>query len=522
MTMPGADFIDLEAELSGSHPSIWPDPTDLLGAKEAAPVFPVDFLPGPLNTFAADAADRIQCPVDFVGIPLIIVAATLLGKGFRLAPKLHDDWSERPCLWGGTIAEIGAPKSPAFDVALAPPRKFQANFHQEYQAELEQFNAALERARYAEKQWQLACKAALKTNVEMPAKPEAAELPEKPTMRWLITGDTTQEALADLLDQNPRGMLLFRDELSAWFAGFNQYRPGADRQFFLECHAGGAFAKDRRIGSTLSDDLYLNICGGFQPDVINKVLAGGDYDGMTARLSLLVWPDPLPAFSYIDRVPNAAAKRDTEIVLNKLLTLTPDDFFGPPSQGRERVFRFDDEAQLIFRDWYTKMRTTRLAAYENEKDMRAHLSKYPGLFARLCIVHYLLRRASNQTNRASQLVGVETAKAVKCFIDDYLEPHARRIYRHLGQSSPHFGAKKIAQWIVASPALQSFTARDVRQKDWGGLTAQEPVNAALDYLENVAGWIRCTEDLPGAKAGRPTTRYQINPKLIRQQKGRRL
>ena len=86
-------------------PADWQDPIDLLGqSSEAAAPFPVEFLPGALQDMAVDAADRMQCPVDFIGIPLIIAAATLIGKYLRLAPRASDDWSERACLWGGLVA----------------------------------------------------------------------------------------------------------------------------------------------------------------------------------------------------------------------------------------------------------------------------------------------------------------------------------------------------------------------------------------------------------------------------------
>ena len=98
------------------------------------------------------------------------------------------------------------------------------------------------------------------------------------------------------------------------------------------------------------------------------------------------------------------------------------------------------------------------------------------------------------------------------FIDEYLELHARRIYQHLGQDPSRQGARRIAEWIAGSPDLTDFTARDVRRKNWSGLTDQDSVNRALDYLENVAGWTACYGTPPGPKGGRPTTRYRVNPR----------
>jgi hypothetical protein len=54
----------------------------------------------------------------------------------------------------------------------------------------------------------------------------------------------------------------------------------------------------------------------------------------------------------------------------------------------------------------------------------------------------------------------------------------------------------------------------VRRKEWAGLSEQEDVNRALDYLANVAGWVACREDLPtGPRGGRPAAKYVVNPRI---------
>jgi hypothetical protein len=493
------------AEWKSDAAGDWPEPADILEqSTEAAIPFPQDF--------ACDAADRMQCPVDFIAVPLIIEAATLIGKNFRLAPKAHDSWAERPCLWGAIIGGPGTLKTPAFSAALAPMRRFQGELRDEHEKALDDYKARAERAHFADRQWKEACNQAVKKGEEMPERPEGAQVPDPPTLHRLLTGDTTQEALVDLIAQNPRGMLLFRDELSAWFGSFNQYRPGSDRQFYLECHAGGMHLKDRRLGTVMIDDLYLSICGGLQPEIVTKVLAGGDLDGMTARFSLLVWPDPSREFQYIDRHPNFDAQRDTETALDRLLKLEPERFFGPAQSGADHAFRFSNAGQEVFRDWYTRtMLKLRVGTYDSA--LQSHFGKYPGVFARLAIVHHLLRYVQGENVDAPALIDDRTVSAIERFVDQYLESHARRIYQHLGQDSARHGARRIAQWIASAPALDQFSARDVRRRQWSGLTDQDTVNHALDHLENVVGWIRCEEDLPGPKGGRPATRYVVNPKI---------
>ena len=52
------------------------------------------------------------------------------------------------------------------------------------------------------------------------------EKPRQPRCERFVVSDTTVEALADRLADNPRGLLLARDELSGWLRSFDQYKAG--------------------------------------------------------------------------------------------------------------------------------------------------------------------------------------------------------------------------------------------------------------------------------------------------------
>jgi len=58
--------------------------------------------------------------------------------------------SERACLWGGLISGPATLKSPGFDTALAPIRKFQGEFREEYKTATDDHAARIERAQSAE------------------------------------------------------------------------------------------------------------------------------------------------------------------------------------------------------------------------------------------------------------------------------------------------------------------------------------------------------------------------------------
>jgi Protein of unknown function (DUF3987)/Bifunctional DNA primase/polymerase, N-terminal len=507
---------------AGDPSEAWPEPAKLLD-QTPTPPFPIEFLPGKLGEFAAQQAFDLQVPRDFIGIPLVITAATAIGKQFRMAPKAQANWAERACFWGGIIGYVGDGKTPSFNTAFTPIWALQAKFRDQFHEAFDAYQSKARLARLADKQWEKETKAALAKGQPAPERPAAAEPPEKPVLRQLVTNDATQEKIAELMQENPRGFLLYRDELSGWFRSFNQYRPGADEQFFLQCHAGGPWLQHRRSGDFIVPDVYLNICGGFQPDVVAEALArrpGKADSGMAARFSLLVWPDPI-ARRWVDNSPDREALETITWLFDQLLNKDPEAFVGPRLDGASHFppLRFTPEGQAMFRDWYIAHHQA-LDELEPDAALKGHFAKYDGLFASLALVHHLIRHTLGEAVQPAR-VDEHTAFAVRGFIDAYLRPHARKIYHHLGHDPGFEGAKKIAQWIVTNPEITSFTKRDISHKGWTGLTGRDEntgrdfLRAALAHLDNVAGWVRA-EDIPaGPRGGRPTTLYLVNPRIVR-------
>jgi Protein of unknown function (DUF3987) len=505
----------------------WPEPANIL-AEFPMPPFPVDFLPGDLGEFVAGQAHRIQVPVDYIAIPALIAAATVIGKDFRMAPKANDSWSERACLWGGIIGYVGDGKTPGFKVALGPIWSLQAEFREQHKKDLEAHKPKTRAAKIFAKAWEKAANKAVAAGKEVPPEPAGIEVPDPPCVREIICNDTTQERLVDMMSQNPRGIMLYRDELSGWFASFNQYRPGSDEQFYLQCHAGGPWKHQRKSGDIFVEDLFLNICGGFQPEIAGDVLRRGRTgghgraveSGLAARLSLLVWPDAIVR-DWVDEPSNRDQKARIDRLFHDLLNFTPEGFVGKPIGGAPHSppFRFTEEAQEIFRDWYIT-HNHELAARERGEPLQAHFAKYDGLFACLSLVRHLICWALGLPVELSR-IDAETANAVRSFIDDYLRPHAKKIYGHIDRDSAYQGARRIAKWIAAETDVTHFTARDISRKQWSGLTGKDEITgkdhlgAALRYLEDVAGWLRSEERPTGPKGGRPTIRFVINP-LVRQ------
>ena len=75
------------------------------------------------------------------------------------------------------------------------------------------------------------------------------EAPEIPTRRRYLTNDATIEKIAELLNENPRGILHFRDELTGLLVSWEREDRQSDRAFYLEAWNGyGSYTTDKSAG----------------------------------------------------------------------------------------------------------------------------------------------------------------------------------------------------------------------------------------------------------------------------------
>ena len=96
---------------------------------------------------------------------------------------------------------------------------------------------------------------------------------------------------------------------------------------------------------------------------------------------------------------------------------------------------------------------------------------------------------------------------------DYHESHACRIYSCITtpqMRAAQLLAEKIRKRQIAAGGL--FSCRDVYLKGWSGLDTPELARMAAEVLQD-AGWICDVNAEPGALGGRPSTRYQVNPRV---------
>jgi hypothetical protein len=180
--------------------------------------FPVDVLRPACRRFVREAAEALGVDASYVALPVLAGLASAIGNTRRIA--LSRTWVAPAVVWAGIVGKSGTLKSPAIKIALAAIHKRQAEALEAHRAAMDRYKAEMHAHRLAFKDWE---RTGRKAGEDAPVEPD------RPVMQRLYCSDTTVEALAERLQDAPRGLLVARDKLSGWLGSFGQYKQGKGR-----------------------------------------------------------------------------------------------------------------------------------------------------------------------------------------------------------------------------------------------------------------------------------------------------
>ncbi len=493
--------------------SEWPTPTPL--KKELMPVLPMEatMLPAALSPWLADIAHRLKCPLDYTAAAAVVMLSSMIGTRLSIKPKKLDDWAIVPNLWGAVIGDPSALKTPSVAEVFKPLNRLITESRESHEAELQRYNAEQATYEAQKKVYQAQEQDRLKGKpVANPvAYPEAVQ---KPVERRYMTSDATVEKLGELLNENPNGLLQFRDELTGLLAGWDRTGHEQDRAFYLEAWNGNGSCTIDRIGRGTMHvkSVCVSLFGGIQPAKLLGYLhaaTGYDNDGFVQRLQVAVYPDR-PQWDYTDEVPDKAGRDKAFSLIRQLADMDLSSLgFAADEYNKFPYVHFDNEAQAIFRTWLTELELTVLRAESGL--LLEHFTKYRSLMPSLALVFHVVNCIDDPAiNRQSVSAGAAQMAVQWCA---YLMSHARRIYGLLDTVSLA-GAERILAEIKRGKLPDGFKVRDVVQRGWTHLKTTPDVEAALCELV-ATGWL--IEEIADPTGGRPEApRYRTHPTLSNQ------
>lgn len=483
-----------ERRAATEPPSGPPDLRVLQGYRRAAPAFPLDLL-GRWAPWVEAASEGSGAPVDYVAFGLLGASAGCAGA-VRVSP--WPGWCEPVILWLGLVGDPSSGKSPALDPIRQALAAVEAELREPWKDEHDAWCRAAAVAKARRAGWEKAVAAAVKSGKSVPEPPEDDIGPE-PAMPRVVVSDATPEALAAVVAGNPRGVLLFRDELAAWLGGFGRYAGGSsgdgERAFWLEAYGGRSHVIDRkREGVIEVKALTVSILGTTQPERLDRLLLAGDNDGLAARF-LWAWPEPLPP-----RRPRACA--DVSALAEALLWLRRLPMVGEAWP----TVHLTEPAVDIFCEW----RIENAKAIEARGGMlRSALGKAAGFVLRLAGLLAMLDAAGGDVPR---VVPPRTLLRSIALWESYLAPMTERVLGDAALPQRDRDAATLARWL-AKTRPDTVNARELRRGvRLPGLTTAERVRGAIDALVE-AGWLEPAPERAGETPGRPRADYRVRPEV---------
>jgi len=490
----------------------WNDPIQLPSGLAPVNAFDAELLPEALRGFVTDIAERMQCPPDFPAVTVMTCLGALIGRRCGIHPKRKDDWLAVPNLWGAIVGRPSLMKSPAIQQGMKPFDALIAEAAKQHAEKMTDY--AIKAEVYAGK------KDAWKHKVRKAAKDDKStdgmlppEEPATPIERRLRTNAGSVECLINLLNENPYGLMMFRDELTGWLRNLDKPGKEGDRQFYLEAWNGNGSGFDYDTfahGHLHCESLCLSILGSIQPGPLSHLIAdaakgGGGDDGMVQRFQLLVYPDSPGVWRNVDRWPDTEAKARVRHIFERL-----DKMKFPATDEGIPSIRFDNEAQALFDEWRAELEAK--VSSEESTLIEAHLAKYRSLMPSLALLIHLAEVADRNSVLTPVTVDAAARAAAWC---EYLESHARRVYGMQAMAEVE-GARTLLAKLLRGDIQSPFTARQVYRNHWSRLTSPAEVEAACSILSD-HDWLM-VEEVRG-DTGRPTVTYTMNPKAAKKPAG---
>lgn len=477
------DLVGARQAVEQAAAEVEPEPRPECKLKGYAP-FPVHTLPEPVRGFVDKASSSIGCDPSYVAVPLLCCLASAIGATRRV--QLKEGWTEPSVLWGVIVGRSGTAKSPAWNLATEMLRRAQESNLDEYQAELERFNQL--------KVMYDADLAIWKREGRKQGDPPP-EKPEEPRLVRYVVSDTTVEALADRLDDSPRGLITLIDEAGAWLRSFDAYRQGrgGDLPRWLSMYRAESLLVDRKA---TKEPLYIqraavSLTGTITPSEFRQAMAGEhEHNGLLARL-LVACPPPKPK-RWTDATLPQDLRQATQRIFDRLLSLdfTTDEKGKPVPQD----LPLDGEARSAWIEFYNQHAQRQLDANDV---LGAALAKLEGTAARIALVIHCVRQAAgvlpvedDRIDAASITAGIELAR--------WFAQEFERVYATFGESDDQRELRQLAELVESRGGRVS--PRDIRHNGFGGDTSaaeqalQKLVAAGLGHWE-------CTT--PTKSGGRP-------------------
>ena len=465
-------------ELAGNKEEEWPEP--YLDCQPPAAPFPLQVLPGALGELCVAGAESYDCPVEFFAVPAVIQAGSVMGMSVNL--RMTNTWDVPPHLYCLLVAPPGSKKSPALELMNRPLAAID-------QALQEEFRDAM-----------------------------ANTLPDdpKPLHRHLRLDDFTRESVAVIHAENPRGLLIFKDEANGFYQQLNEYRGGrgSDQSFWLSVNSSAPIKVNRKGNNRESYTIprpCIAILGGLTPSNLGEIRVTGRDDGWLDRF-LFCYPDTtLRQREWKSQGVPMDLLDEWEKAIQYLWKRQP-ELFG--AIQRPHLIELDNNALEVWEGWY-RDHWKEASAPDFGPEFRGPWAKLEGFTARFALILSQLHQAyigQEGPPRDVEALDMHHAR----LLSDYFKRHLERAIHGITRQQIPDVARLLIRKLIEE-RIPEFTGRLLTRNY--GRYLREPAD-----LENTLVWLERhniirpkdpnVDSIP-KRRGRPAgAQFVVNPRLF--------
>lgn len=371
--------------------------------------FPADCFPGKIENAINATNATLGYPKDFSGASILVNSSAAIGN--TILVELRKGFRQTATIYAAQVGRPGTAKTPATYFWMAPLIEKDKEHYKQYKKDVEQYD-------------QLSSL----SNKELEA--QGLPKPVKPELIKTIASDFTTEALVYVHNHNPRGLLVYSDELAGFFKNLNRYNNGSDQEFWLSNFSNKPIITDRKGSAPIFiQHPFISVLGSIQPAILDEMGKGGrNQNGFIDRF-LFAWPDDLKVNQWSEMELDETVLADYSLILRNIL----DQKLNTDYDGNicPKVIRFSAEAYKVIKEW--QKNNADLSNQEDRQEFSGVYSKLELYTIRLSLILQTLYWAACEDD-----LQVINKRAVESSIKliEYFRINAEKVFNTINNGTP--------------------------------------------------------------------------------------
>jgi len=333
---------------------------------------------GQLASKIRQVAEAMPSAPEFLATTLIPVLATAMGTAQTLVIHATAGYTASPIFRSIIVAPTGRKKTPAQMAIVRALTELETSAALDHASAMGEYDADY-------RAWAKASKG---------GGDDAGPEPSKPTRKRYLTQDSTLAARIQIHSENPRGILLYKDEASAFITERGRFTSGkgdgGEFEADLSEFNGGSIMCDRKgDGSTFLAKSAINRVGATQYSTLQKLMGNHDDDcGEFARYLFCAADAPPSKIDLTKDIGDIGLTSDVMLLFTRL------------SEMPERAYLLAPDAKQAFQAYQHEL--TDRAIAEDHPSLQSAYPKFETYFGRFILWLHLVNAAlAGQTPAAT-------------------------------------------------------------------------------------------------------------------------